>query len=212
MAEQSNFIANSRGVHEYMSGIQYSRLFALTFLDENFRNAEKYSAEEVKDYVDFMARALSEYKEMSRESKVAKLHELIGGKNEMDAVVAAIPYSEFYFDRFYENAKHLVPTQSFRIAMEENPLWAATNSVFYIMSIHRFEQKFETRLFNNNIFENNQSSQSMVRTMLSNLLFENILLTDQIPSCIDGYTFNTVVDIAKKTSKAITLPSNATTC
>jgi hypothetical protein len=210
MDDHSNSIANGKGVNAYMSGVQFSRLFALTFLDEHYRSKQEVPGQ-CEAYQAYMAKELGAVKAMSRNELTARIADLLGGYETMVQFIAGIPDGQFYFDRFYQFVPFLVPEQSFQQAMEQNPLWAATNSLVYLMAIHHFDTENGLQL-KNNLYSKSATSSAMVKTMIYNMLFENIMLMDPIPSVMDGYTFDTVNDMAKKGSKAITLPSNATSC
>lgn len=135
-----------------------------------------------------------------------------------------------YFRAFSKNVERVHSVQSFRSAMEENPFWAATNSVLYTIAIHGYSyDKYESLgadlQLKNNIFGKKnkvlyrEESEEDIKEMweyfciiFKNMLFVNTIKLDPMPSAVDGYSFSVLSEAASDNSKAITLPSNATSC
>lgn len=227
----SGKIANNTIVPNlYMTGTQYSRLFALAYLDQHYRSGGPES--ECLAYAKYMERTLTAIKESTLEKKKKLVASLLGGEGAKDEFFKSIPDGEKHLDVFYKQLEKLTPCQSFHVALEENPLWAATNSIVYTIAIHFHDflllsngndngARLTNNIFSgaeltNNISERDVFSKikcsDMTKTLILNMLFLRVMKVDDIPSVLEGYSFNVIDDTAKQLSRAITLPSNATTC
>lgn len=196
----------------YLSDMQYSRLYALAYLDENLRQDAIHG----KAYAAYAADRIRDFLTWGEAELIARLAELVGGSDSLRSFYQSIPDAEMYFKRYCQHTKCLLPEQSFKDALEENQFWAATNSIVYILNIHAFAAglKVETGavLLNNNLHDHPQKGELGKRVIL-NMMFINPVRIDPVPSVLDGYSFSTLDDIINnKNNRAITLPSNATCC
>jgi hypothetical protein len=205
-------ISNNPVPSYYMSDMQYSRLYALAYLDEQFRAMPLHGAQ----YCRFMAKRITELLDSSDAKLLAELIEALGGEAAYLQFRNSIPNAAMFFDVYCAHARALIPDQTVHEAVEENMFWAATNSIFYILNMHAFaahiKKESNVTLLENNIFERDDPA-SLVRTVLLNMMFIKPVQIDPVPSVLDGYSFNTLENIIdNKKNRAITLPSNATCC
>lgn len=196
----------------YMSDMQFSRLYALVYLDEQLRANPEYGVM----YRDYMEDKLTEASSWDEATLLSMLVKAVGGEQAFGEFKGRIPDAATFFERYVRHARGLVPAQTVKEAVEINQFWAATNSIIYILTIHQFaayyKDKHDVPLFKNSVHGQDTSAE-LTRTIILNMMFLKPVQIDPVPSVLDGYSFDTLEDIINnKDNRAITLPSNATCC
>ncbi len=196
----------------YMSDLQFSRLYALVYLDEQLRAHPQHGAM----YCQYMEDRIAELLDWSDAKLLDILAKALGGDQAFLAFKNSIPNSAMFSERYCEHARALVPAQTIKDAVEENQFWAATNSIVYILTIHGFVAQLKNDhgvVLLKNHFHDPDMQAAMMKNIVLNMMFIKPLQIDPVPSVLDGYSFNTLDDIINnKNNRAITLPSNATCC
>lgn len=203
----NNAVANNWVPDYYISGAQWSRLYALAYLDLRLRGPQGHSgyAESTKQY-------LSEVKAAALDSDKQFTQWLVRHVADYVGLVKDITqYNEKFFPVIRFNAQQLdcslaqgTDQGTFKRSLEFNPYWAGTNSFFYICHIHGIHEKVSE-----------QDKTLRMRHAFRNMLFIKPVKIDPPPSSLDGYDHQVIHDIVlpgDAASPAITLPSNATCC
>jgi hypothetical protein len=197
----------------YISDIQYSRMYALAYLDQQLRQTQP-------KYPQFAAAYIEQVRSATGAMIAQDLAKLMGGQAKLTAFINSVPDAAMYFERYVKHIRHLNPRQSFTDALEENQLWAATNSIVYIYITQAFDEQLKqdspdgVGVFKHNALDPKHMAVTAKRILL-NMMFINTVRMDPVPSVLDGYDFNLLEDIINNKDngkRAIVLPSNATCC
>ena len=225
---------NSSVPTQYISDMQWSRIYALSYLDEMLRengaisigerttknkeeNGEKY-----KIYKIYMSDVLTKLScsGSALPGYCTKIFERT--LRDLTPYVADI---EYFCYEVNKTAYFIDPNVSFKEALEFNQLWACRNSIYYMCAILAYVEStsFEHEICEGDsvgvfkTFVNGLKNHGSVRTILLNMLFIKPIKIDDMPDCLAGYSVDLLNEMSTSSeggtgNRAISLPSSPSCC
>lgn len=202
--------ANSYAPSNYLSLMQWARNYALAYLDENMRSDQEY-VNFVRDYLNFA------------KQNTPLVLDILAKNIKEDGNLPTIADLDFYIVELEKSMWHLDADMSFRDSFETNILWAARNSIIYILALITYKEIKNTYFTESDIDTSDYKSlingttqylleKGIFTRVVHNMLFIKPLKADRMPNSVDGYSIDLLEDITSGRIEGMTLPASASTC